>query len=103
VPERLDRVEVLAGRGGSVTISWDAREQLLERLGDIQVNAHTVDAFRSVGASRPVPLELPDKQILSVTIEDWIAELGGYTRLPEGIYELRAALIDDLHDAGLGP
>jgi hypothetical protein len=76
VPERLDNVEVLAGRDpGRVTISWAAREELLSRLDSLGEEAEsTVDAFRAVGASRPVPLELADKEILS-EIDAWIRDL----------------------------
>jgi hypothetical protein len=103
VPERLDRVEVLAGRHPcGITISLDAREQLLERLGTDEGIEATVDALRGVDPSRPVPLELADKQLLLNTIEDWIEEVRDYNRLPPGIWDLLNALVDDLHDAGRG-
>jgi hypothetical protein len=102
VPERLSRVEVIAGRDpGQVAISWAARDELLSRLEQLGEEAEsTVDAFRAVGASWPVKLELPEKELVCATIAAWLYEAGG-GELPPGIFALRAALIDDLHDAGL--
>jgi hypothetical protein len=102
--DRLNRVEVLTSRAqpGSVAISWDAREALLERLGLGEEHAAAVDAFRAVGASRPVRLRLEDKQTLCQVIDEWMYDVGG-GQLPEGIFDLRNALHDDLHDTGRGP
>jgi hypothetical protein len=104
VPERLDRIEVTAGRDpGQVAISWAARDELLSRLDRLGEQAEsTVDAFRAVGASRPVELELPEKELVSGAIDTWLYEVGG-GKLPPGIFELRDALIDDLRDAGREP
>ena len=104
-PERLNQVEILTGRPdpGSVTISWETGEEFLKRLEDNPENAGTVKAFRDVGASNPVRLTIEDKENLLLVIDGWGNELGDYGLLPEGVNDLRAALIDDLHDAGLGP
>jgi hypothetical protein len=103
--ERLKRVEILTSRAnpGKVTISWNAREDLLERLGPGPDTFGLVASFRNVGASSPVRLTIEEKQQLSIMVESWLEEVGDYNLLPTGIWDLRNALIDDLHDAGLGP
>jgi hypothetical protein len=102
VPERLDRVQIqLASRPEPLVISWDAREELLSRLRG--QHGPLDDAFRAVGASRPVTLDEADKEALLLVIDEWGAELGDYRELPDGFFDLRNALINDLHDAGRGP
>jgi hypothetical protein len=102
MPERLDRVRIqLASQPEPLEISWDTRNELLDRLSADQDSLEA--AFLAVGASRPVTLELADKEALLSVIEAWGAELGDYRQLPAGLFELRNALINDLHDAGRGP
>ena len=57
----------------------------------------------AVGASSPVKLTLQQEGDLLRAIEDWHRDVGGYDGLPEGIFELRNELIDDLHDAEKRP
>jgi hypothetical protein len=49
-----------------------------------------------------VRLRLEDKQTLCQVIDEWMYDVGG-GQIPEGIFDLRNALHDDLHDAGRGP
>jgi hypothetical protein len=58
------------------------------------------EAFEAVGTSRPVRLTQAQKMALTLAIDVWGGEVeGGLTDgLPEGIFELRSALLDDLHD-----
>ena len=57
-------------------------------------------AFEDVGTSRPVQLTSAQKSDLLQVIVHWAEAEGGYDRLPEGIFDLRNALNDDLHDTG---
>jgi hypothetical protein len=61
----------------------------------------TIAAFEAVGVSRPVALTTEQKRLLIEVIESWGGQVqGGLTNgLPEGVFELRNALHDDLHDA----
>jgi hypothetical protein len=59
-----------------------------------------VAAFEAVGISRPVVLTLEQKGVLIELIEFWATQIRfGFTGLPEGMFELRNALHNDLHDS----
>jgi len=54
-----------------------------------------VSIFWAVGTSRPVTLTQQQQGELLEAIKAWSAEVaGGYAGLPEGIEELRHALVD---------
>jgi hypothetical protein len=53
---RLDRVHV-AVADTLVEITWDEREELIERLRIVTGGDRIVRKFEAVGASRPVPLD----------------------------------------------
>ena len=60
------------------------------------------EAFRAVGTTQPVRLTDPQKLGLRNVITFWANQRGGsYDDLPEGIYDLRNALQDDLLDVGV--
>jgi len=94
-PSRLDHVQVLTA-DGPVTISWYARDQLLDRIRHLETLAPVVRAFEAVGATRPVELYPEGKQLLLDVIETWGRDDGGLERLPDGITQLRHALADEL-------
>ena len=57
------------------------------------------DAFETVGTCRPVSMTRGDKVGLVAVIDLWASDTeGGFGGLPEGIVELRDALLDDLED-----
>src|SRR5438445_6674615 len=85
---------------GEVAISWDAREQLLARLGPSPATLGLIETFRTVGTSAPVYLTLEEKQVLYRALEAWRAELGDERGLPEGIWDVRCALEQDPNGAG---
>jgi hypothetical protein len=100
--ERRRIAEVrIALRRGIVSIPWSSRDALLERLRNLETMNDVRDAFRAVGTTRPVRLTGPQKAGLLNVITFWADQTdGGYDDLPEGIYDLRNALHDDLHHVG---
>jgi hypothetical protein len=56
-----------------------------------------LEAFQAVGTSRPVELTIEQKHALVDVIKTWATQVAGdYPELPEGIFELRNAIVDDL-------
>ncbi len=97
MPERLDRITVALDRL-DVVLSWKARTALLDRL---ETGQGVRSAFEAVGATRPVTLTLPQKAELLLAIEQWAKQTpGGFIALPDGIFDLREGLHNDLRDAG---
>jgi hypothetical protein len=96
MPERLDRVEVVTAFG-TVTLSWDAREQLLSEIGHPDSLEPVRRDFENAGASRPVLVPQELKSEVVQVIEQWGRNTaGGLPALPEGIFELRNQLADEL-------
>jgi hypothetical protein len=91
-----ERVQIVTSRA-TVELSWKAREALLHEVRHLQSARGVIDAFEAVGTRRPVPLTRNDEGVLLEAIEQWSVgvTVGG---LPDGIWDLRCALADDLHD-----
>jgi hypothetical protein len=96
--ERLDRVAVSLNRG-DVVLTWDARQALMRRLQYVQETARLRANFETDGASRPVELNGGQRTALLLTLEGWSLDLDGYEVMPQCLFNLRDALIRDLHDA----
>ena len=64
-------------------------------MGHLHGAETAVRAFTAVGASAPVRLGTPDKELVATAITKWAGELGE-DELPAGIWALRCALVDDL-------
>jgi hypothetical protein len=82
-------------------MSWDTRMRLLDEmrhLDSMRPVREAFEAFKAVGASRPVRLTLDQKGGLLEVIEFWMNQVG-VDQLPEGVFDQRNALHDDLHDA----
>ena len=94
VPERLNRVQVATRTAGTVTISWAARQELLERAHQWTEGAEIQRRFEAVGATRPVELHAPQKESVLRLIERWVSEVGP-RNAPDGIVRLRDALLED--------
>ena len=77
----------------TVTLSWEAREDLVARLIAAYPTTHPVVwQFRSVGTSRPLELNDPnDMTFVLAVIDAWALE-AGEEELPDGVGELRSAL-----------
>ena len=99
MPERLDYVTIALDRI-DVVLRWATRTALLDELGHRESTQGARDAFEAAGATRPVTLTLPQKAEVLLAIEQWsVRTPGGFTALPEGIFDLRNGLHSDLDDA----
>jgi len=94
----IDHIEIPLGRE-TVRLPWASREALLGQLKHLDSMSEVRRTFENVGTSRPVQLAQEQKSDLLQVIVDWANGEGGYDRLPDGIFDLRNALHDDLHDA----
>jgi hypothetical protein len=91
---RIDEVRI-ALRQGIVVIPWSS---LLDQFRNLDSMNDVRDAFQALGTTPPVRLTDPQKALLLNIITFWADQTdGGYDNLPEGIYDLRNALHDDLH------
>jgi hypothetical protein len=91
-----ERVIVATSRA-RVEIPWQSRQQLLDEIRHLDSAEAIVDAFEAVGTSRPVTLTDHDRALLYGLLNRW-ADRVPYGELPEGIWPLRCAIADDLHD-----
>jgi hypothetical protein len=93
--KNIDTVTVRTTRD-TVVIPWESQQLLLERLRrrDDPAAATVVGAFEDVGASSPVALSPEGEALLAVEVETWL-EQASTKGLPDGIFDLRNALIDE--------
>jgi hypothetical protein len=96
MPERLDRVIVKYSRG-EVILPWSSRDALLEEVRQLDSAAGVRRAFEAVGASAPVHLSRDDAGLIVEAVDVWMRNVGR-DGLPAGVFDLRNALLDDLHD-----
>ena len=92
---RLDWVTVSTSQG-NVAIPWASRDTLLREIRRIDSAKSIRDGFDGVGASTTVELSRGDKAILVELLNFWSTEVS-VAKLPEGIWDLRNALVEDLH------
>ena len=83
----------------TISLPWTSRAALLEQFKDVDSMWELRKAFEDVGTSRPVTLTREQRADLLAVIVHWADAEKGYDRLPEGVFDLRSALQDDLHDA----
>jgi hypothetical protein len=95
-PDRLTWITVVYSRG-RVKLPSASLEELLAMTRHLEAGAGTVRAFEAAGASAPVQLDGSDVLVLIDVIDEWIREVGK-DALPEGVFELRDALYDDVED-----
>jgi hypothetical protein len=96
--DRLNRVQIPLS-GGTIELPWKSREQLLGRMRYLESARPTIEPFEAVGASVPVKLAPTDKELLIEVINVWSNDVT-IDGLPPGVWDLRNALHDDLHDRG---
>ena len=94
MPARLDRVTITLW-SGPVYLRWDSRIQLVDEMSSVDGTEHVVRAFNAVGASAPVRLGRPEKELVIEVVDRWAADIGP-EQLPAGVWDLRSALVDDL-------
>ena len=95
----IHRVQIALSRE-TVELPWSSREALLDEIEHLDSMRDICEAFQAVGTSQPVRLTQAQKKALTLVIDVWGGEVeGGLTDgLPEGIFELRTALLADLQD-----
>ncbi len=93
-PARLDRVTISLWHG-PFELPRSSRDELLEEMSRVDDAREAIRAFHGAGASSPVRLDRADKAMLVRVIETWFGEVGK-EELPQGIWELRAALLEEL-------
>jgi len=91
----IDRVQIALTRE-AITIPWESRQALLERLRPLDSMREVIARFWAVGTSRPVTLTPEQAADLLDVLSTWADEVGGYSGLPDGLAELWHALVDDL-------
>ena len=96
MPERLDRVAVSTSRA-TIELPWGSRDRLLHEIRHLDNAEQIRAAFEAVGATRPVPLSRADEVLLFDAINAWLQSVT-VDGLPEGVWELRCALADELDD-----
>jgi hypothetical protein len=95
--KHIDSIAI-ALRRGKVVLPWSSRAPLLGRLSEESQGIR--EAFEAVGASVPVRLTNEQKAELAITIDAWANTLEAKSLdLPEGVWNLRNELRDDLNDA----
>ena len=94
MPDRPNHVTVTLWHG-PVELPWDSRAQLVDEMSSIDGTERAVRAFNAVGASAPVRLGHPEKDVLVQVIDRWAADVGD-AQLPGGVWDLRCALVEDL-------
>jgi hypothetical protein len=87
---RLDRVH-LDVAGELVELSWDERDELLERIRIVAEDEPIVAKLEAVGASGPVELDEGERAQLRMVLKLW--EAVTVNDLPDGIAALRDALV----------
>jgi hypothetical protein len=101
-PRRIDRVTFLGARPATtIVIPWISRQLLLDRLKAADGADDVVTAIKGPGTSAPIRLTKTQKRRLLEVCERWLWE-GGTTGLPDGIFELRNALVDERDYGELG-
>jgi hypothetical protein len=95
MPERLKYLTI-AFDARDVTLTWEARQQLMARLRHVASNARIRDSIQAVGATGPVTFGAGQKQALLNVLRVWSRDRDGYEPMPLELYKLRNVLIEDL-------
>ena len=96
-----DRILVTT-TGETVTLPTPSLQALLDQIRDIAAGQAAIAAFETPGIGGRVMLDLDTKWLLAEVIRVW-GQGTDFDLLPEGLWSLRHAFIDDLHSAALGP
>ena len=74
MPARLDRVTITLWRG-PVELPWDSRVQLIDEMSHLVEAQEAIRAFDGAGASAPVRLGQPEKEMIIGVIDGWAGEV----------------------------
>jgi hypothetical protein len=92
-----DHVLVALLSGDNVSLPLESRAALLQEIRHLESAQTIVAAFEAVGTSRPVALTPEQRGLLVELVDSWGNQTpGGLEALPEGVFDLRNALHDDL-------
>jgi hypothetical protein len=94
VPLRLGFVTISLWRG-PVELPWSTCVELLDEIGRLDDAHHVVQVFDAAGASAPVRLGTNEKDLVAKAIDRWVTDVGA-DELPDGVWDLRCALVDEL-------
>jgi hypothetical protein len=94
---RINHIRIRLRRG-TVEVPWESRNALFGQMLHLESAKPIIEAFEGTGGSRPIVFTHQQKGDLLEIIEFW-ATRDGVKHLPDGIFELRNALHDDLNDA----
>ena len=97
MPESLDQITV-ALRRGDITLAWDTRQTLIDRLQHVHDSSSLRATFDAVGATRPVELNPAQRATLLGLLEEWTLGRDADEAMPAELIELRDALRSDLAD-----
>jgi hypothetical protein len=88
----IDWVRIRVG-DEAIEISWQARQELLERLRQVPSAMSLTGLFERHGTSSLVIPAASELRLLRDMVWNWMEEVGR-DQLPAGIPELRDALVD---------
>lgn len=88
----IDWVRIYVG-GEFVEVSWAARNELIGRLEPTSTGASLINLFQRHGTSSIIAPSTAELSVLRDVVWRWM-EAVGRDRLPDGIAELRDALVD---------
>ena len=95
MPERVDQITVALSRG-DVTLTWDVRRALVDRLHHVHDSSSLRATFDAVGATHPVELNPAQRATLLGLLEEWTLGHDTDEAMPAELTELRDALSEDL-------
>lgn len=98
MPERLDEITISL-HTREVTLTWEARQQLMARLRHVASNARIRATIEAAGTTRPVVLRTGQKHALVDLLREWSRDREDYEPMPLELYKLRNVLAEDLRDA----
>jgi hypothetical protein len=81
-------------RGAVVVLPVESRDRLLDELRSRDDADDVIAAFDAGAGSRPVELDVYDQVVVVEAIRDMENRAG----LPDGLGDLRDALVDELHE-----
>jgi hypothetical protein len=95
--ERANERVLVSTSRTTAELPWESRQALLSEFRHLDSARPIIDAFEAVGTSRSVTLPREQVAELYSFLNFWSGQVT-IPNLPEGVWDLRCALADDLHD-----